>query len=176
MGMNVNLTPQLEAIVQQKISSGLYASASEVVREALRLMSEKDSLHLAKLEQLRADIRAGIESGTSTAFGVTAMPQVTRRPLAAQDIAEIWEFIADDSFEQADAWVDRLEATLKLLATQPKMGRARNDLYLTLRSFPFGRYIVFYSGLADGIDVVRVLHSARDVTSEFERNESPPDV
>jgi hypothetical protein len=34
MGMNVNLTPQLEAVVQQKISSGLYASATEVVREA----------------------------------------------------------------------------------------------------------------------------------------------
>jgi toxin ParE1/3/4 len=103
------------------------------------------------------------------------MPHVTRRPLAAQDIAEIWEFIADDSFERADAWVDRLEATLKLLATQPKMGRVREDLYPSLRSFPFGRYVVFYAGLADGIDVVRVLHSGRDVASEFERNELPPE-
>jgi antitoxin ParD1/3/4 len=78
MGMNVNLTPQLEAIVQQKINSGLYASASEVVREALRLMSEKDSLHLAKLEQLRADIRAGIESGTANAFDATEVKRQGR--------------------------------------------------------------------------------------------------
>lgn len=40
MGMNVNLTPQLEEMVRQKVNSGLYTSASEVVREALRLMDE----------------------------------------------------------------------------------------------------------------------------------------
>lgn len=40
MPMNVNLTPQLEALVKQKVASGLYSSASEVVREALRLMEE----------------------------------------------------------------------------------------------------------------------------------------
>lgn len=42
MGTNVNLTPQLEDMIRQKVSSGLYTSASEVVREALRLMSEQD--------------------------------------------------------------------------------------------------------------------------------------
>ncbi len=42
MGMNINLTPQLEAMVRQKVTSGLYTSASEVVSEALRLMDEKD--------------------------------------------------------------------------------------------------------------------------------------
>ena len=44
MGMNINLTPQLEDLVRQKVASGLYTSASEVVREALRLMDEKDRL------------------------------------------------------------------------------------------------------------------------------------
>ena len=63
MGMNVNLTPQLEEMVRQKVSSGLYSSASEVVREALRLMNEQDHLRAAKLEQLRQDIRAGMDSG-----------------------------------------------------------------------------------------------------------------
>ena len=38
MGMNVNLTPQLEELVRSKVASGLYTSVSEVVREALRLM------------------------------------------------------------------------------------------------------------------------------------------
>jgi antitoxin ParD1/3/4 len=63
MGMNINLTPQLEDLVRQKVASGLYTSASEVVREALRLMDEKDRLLSAKLEQLRQDIREGLDSG-----------------------------------------------------------------------------------------------------------------
>jgi len=66
MGMNINLTPQLEDLVRQKVASGLYTSASEVVREALRLMDEKDRLLGAKLDQLRQDIREGLESGPAT--------------------------------------------------------------------------------------------------------------
>ena len=68
MGMNVNLTPQLEEMVRHKVDSGLYTSASEVVREALRLMEERDRLREAKLEQLRQDIREGLESGPAGAW------------------------------------------------------------------------------------------------------------
>lgn len=68
MGMNVNLTPQLEELVRAKVASGLYTSASEVVREALRLMDEQDRLRAAKLEQLREDVRQGLNSGPSTAW------------------------------------------------------------------------------------------------------------
>lgn len=91
------------------------------------------------------------------------MAQVARRPLAAADILETWDYIAEDSLDEADLWVDRLDEKLGLLATQPLMGRARNELAAGLRSFPFGRYVVFYVPLADGIDVVRVLHGSRDV-------------
>jgi len=65
MGMNVNLTPQLEALVRAKVDSGMYTSASEVVREALRLMQEQDRLREAKLEELRREVRRGLESGES---------------------------------------------------------------------------------------------------------------
>ena len=68
MGMNVNLTPQLEEMVRHKVDSGLYTSASEVVREALRLMEERDRVREAKLGQLRQDIREGLESGTARAW------------------------------------------------------------------------------------------------------------
>lgn len=68
MGMNVDLTPQLEEMVRQKVDSGLYSSASEVVREALRLMEEQDRLRAARLEQLRQDVRAGLNSGPATAW------------------------------------------------------------------------------------------------------------
>jgi antitoxin ParD1/3/4 len=63
--MNVNLTPQLEELVRSKVASGMYTSASEVVREALRLMDEQDRLRAVKLEQLRKDIRQGLASGPS---------------------------------------------------------------------------------------------------------------
>ena len=95
------------------------------------------------------------------------MPQVTRRPLAEADILEIWEYVADDNIAAADRWVDRLDEQLRLLAAQPMMGRARDELAPAVRSFPFGRHVVFYVPLDDGIDVVRVLHGARDIDVVF---------
>ena len=48
--MNVNLTPQLEQLVKQKVDTGLYNNASEVVREALRLMAQRDGHALVRTE------------------------------------------------------------------------------------------------------------------------------
>ena len=59
--MNVSLTPDLEEFVAQKVKSGLYNSASEVVREGLRLVHEQDQLHSLKLENLRKEIQIGID-------------------------------------------------------------------------------------------------------------------
>ena len=73
MGMNVNLTPQLEELVRSKVASGLYTSASEVVREALRLMDGQDRLREAKLEQLRSDVRQGLASGPSETWDAAAV-------------------------------------------------------------------------------------------------------
>ncbi len=82
------------------------------------------------------------------------MAHVTRRPLAAADILDIWDDIAEDSIEQADRWVDKLDEKFKLIATQPLLGRARDELAAELRSFPFGRYVIFYEPLEHGIDAV----------------------
>jgi antitoxin ParD1/3/4 len=78
MGMNVNLTPQLEALVRQKVESGLYGSASEVVREALRLLEEQDRLRAARLEQLRQEVRAGLDSGPSASWDPVRVKQQGR--------------------------------------------------------------------------------------------------
>jgi len=56
------------------------------------------------------------------------VPRIRRRPLAGADIDEIWDYIAADSMVEADAWVDRLDAKLRLLASQPLMGRSREEL------------------------------------------------
>ena len=60
--MNVSLTPQLESYVKQKVADGMYNSVSEVMREALRLLEERDQLRQVKLEALRKDIAEGLES------------------------------------------------------------------------------------------------------------------
>jgi antitoxin ParD1/3/4 len=78
MGTNVNLTPQLEDLVRAKVNSGLYTSASEVVREALRLMQEQDRLREAKLEELRRDVRRGLESGSSAEWNATEVKATAR--------------------------------------------------------------------------------------------------
>jgi toxin ParE1/3/4 len=95
------------------------------------------------------------------------MAVVTRRPLAALDILDAWDHIAEDSIAAADRWVDQLDAALNRLATQPMMGRARPELAPHLRSLPFRRYVIFYMPLGEGVDVVRVLHSARDIEALF---------
>lgn len=95
------------------------------------------------------------------------MARVTRRPLATADILDIWDHIAEDSLEQADRWVDKLDEKFRLIATQPLLGRARHELAVEVRSFPFGRYVIVYVPIEGGIDVVRVLHGARDVDAAF---------
>jgi len=65
-------------MVRQKVTSELYTSASEVVREALRLMEEKDQARPAKLEQLRNDIQEGLNSGPVTAWDAEEIKQAGR--------------------------------------------------------------------------------------------------
>ena len=95
------------------------------------------------------------------------MARVTRRPQAEADILEIWEYIAGDSISAADQWVDALHEKMSLWASQPLMGRARDELVPGVRSLTFGRYVVFFEPLQDGIDVVRVLHGSRDIDAIF---------
>jgi len=82
--MNVSLTPQLEALVKRKVESGLYGSASEVMREALRLLDEHDRLRQMRLEELRAAIHKGVDSGEPTPLDVAAIKARGRERLAAE--------------------------------------------------------------------------------------------
>ena len=76
--MNVSLTPELERLVNEKVESGLYQTASEVVREALRLLKERDQAR----EQLRADVQAGFDQlarGEGRAYDKTSGRQLAER-------------------------------------------------------------------------------------------------
>jgi len=84
MALNINLTPQLEKLVRQKVESGRYNSASEVVREALRLMETQNELHALQLERLRREIRQGLESGPPRPWSMVEMKRQGRKLAASR--------------------------------------------------------------------------------------------
>jgi toxin ParE1/3/4 len=99
------------------------------------------------------------------------MPVILKRPLALSDLSEIWDYIADDNEMRADAFVDFIDQKIQALVNQPNMGRSRDELAEGLRSFPVGRYIIFYRVVPAGIEIVRILHGSRDLNAIFNPND-----
>jgi len=91
------------------------------------------------------------------------VPRLLKRPEAENDLEEIWWFIAQDSPDNADRFLDRIQETCLALSDFLKLGVSREELKTDLRSHPVGNYLIFYFPLEDGIDIVRVLHGSRDI-------------
>jgi toxin ParE1/3/4 len=96
------------------------------------------------------------------------MPRLLIKPLAEQDLDGIWDYIAIDDQDRAEKVLRTLYSKMGTLAHNPYIGRERREIEAGLRSFPVGSYVVFYYPLSDGIEVVRVLHGARDIRDIFE--------
>ena len=82
--MNISLNPHFEELVKGKVESGLYSSASEVMREALHLLEERDRLRDLRLEELRCEIQKGINSGAATPLNIENIKSAGRKRLASQ--------------------------------------------------------------------------------------------
>jgi antitoxin ParD1/3/4 len=79
--MNISLTPQLEKLVQDRVKSGRYTSASEVIREALRLMEAHDRALNQGLTRLQSDVQEGLralDAGESAPFDDQALERIKR--------------------------------------------------------------------------------------------------
>ena len=96
------------------------------------------------------------------------MSQLRISPRASEDLVDIWSYIADDSEAHADAFIDKIHETMKLLARQPRLGRRRDELAPGIQSFPVGRYVIFYRVAKSATEIVRVLHGARDIENIFQ--------
>jgi toxin ParE1/3/4 len=83
------------------------------------------------------------------------------------DLDEIWLFIAEDDPDAADRFHDQLLSKFFTLAGQPLMGRARDELRENMRGFPVGNYVIFYRDTSEYLEIVRVLHGARDIENLF---------
>jgi len=87
MSLNVSLPPELENRVRQHVESGLYSSASEVIREALRLFEAYQGVQAANLASLKADITRGvadITAGRVRQLDMNEIKQRGREALAAR--------------------------------------------------------------------------------------------
>jgi toxin ParE1/3/4 len=89
-------------------------------------------------------------------------------PAARSDLDEIWFYIAQDDPEAADKFIRAIVSRFPKFAAMPELGRQREELSPRLRSFPVGRYVIFYRPMKNGIEIVRVLHGARDLPPLFE--------
>lgn len=75
--MNISLTPEMEKIVQDRVSSGMYHTPSEVIQEALHLLHDRDANN-QNMRDLRAEIQKGIESGPATPFDMEEFIQESK--------------------------------------------------------------------------------------------------
>lgn len=95
------------------------------------------------------------------------MPRILKRPEAENDLDEIWLYIAQDNPQSADRFLDHINEKINGLAAFPKIGVSRDDIKEGLRVFPVGNYLIFYFPLADGVDIVRVLHGSMEAERHF---------
>ena len=101
------------------------------------------------------------------------MTQIVKKPAAWQNLVEHVDFLSQRNQDAAHRFIDAVEATFSFLADHPLLGGVcafehpdAHDLRRwSIRGF--AHYVVFYRALADGIEVVRVLHAARDAPSQF---------
>jgi plasmid stabilization system protein ParE len=85
---------------------------------------------------------------------------------AEADLNQIWEYIAQDSVDAADRWIEKLFGAFESLARIPGMGHARNDLTAhPVLFWPVGAYVIVYRAGRDRVDIVAVTQGSRDIPS-----------
>ncbi|WP_159566200.1 type II toxin-antitoxin system RelE/ParE family toxin [Budvicia diplopodorum] len=90
---------------------------------------------------------------------------LTLSPLAALDLEEIGDYIADDSPIRAVRFIAELYQQCLQISETPALYRQRPELGKGVRCCPYGRYLILFSEDTDNIRIQRILHSARDITS-----------
>ncbi len=96
------------------------------------------------------------------------MADVKFSSLAETDIEDISLYFLKYSKNSARKFLKELMSKFQLLAKNPKIGRAHDEFFLNLRSFPDRDYIIFYFPIENGVEIYRVLHGTRDIDSLFE--------
>jgi len=97
------------------------------------------------------------------------MAEILFTPLATEDLQQIWGYMAENAgSETANKFLVEIRDKCLKIAGFPEAGRARNELIINLRSFPFKKYVIFYMPMANGIEVLRIVHGSRDIPQIFD--------
>ncbi|MCO6392743.1 type II toxin-antitoxin system RelE/ParE family toxin [Aliihoeflea aestuarii] len=93
--------------------------------------------------------------------------RIVRTPAAETDLIDIWIYIAADNIPAADRLLDAIGNRIEQLKSHPFSGAARPDIAPDARLLPIGNYVVLYRVRADAVEIVRVVHGARDASALF---------
>jgi toxin ParE1/3/4 len=96
------------------------------------------------------------------------MPLVKIAATAQEDLKKIWAYVGRDNSEAAEKLIKEITFRFGTLRDHPHMGRAQDDLLVSLRSFAVKNHVIFYRPFEEGIEILRVLHGARDIGSILE--------
>ena len=99
------------------------------------------------------------------------MARITLTYQAQQDLYAAWSYIAQNNPTAADKWSDAMGERYAMLAQHPHLGSPRPLLKKGVRCLPVGSYVVFYHEVKTGIEIIRILHSARDLAAIFHADE-----
>lgn len=93
-------------------------------------------------------------------------------PSARRDLDHIFDHIAADNVSAAVGVLEKLHLAFQMVGSQPEMGARRDDLGTDLLQFvpsrPASSYVIFYRRISGGVEIIRVLHGARDLPKHFE--------
>lgn len=87
---------------------------------------------------------------------------------AKADLIEIWLYVSQNNESAADVLINKITGKFNELLANPGMGRERIDIAPLVRSFPVSNYLIFYRLVEEGIEIVRVIHGARNIPNLFE--------
>lgn len=87
-------------------------------------------------------------------------------PAAEEDIESIGDYIAQDNPARAVTFIQEFHETFSQLAQMPQSSPRRPRLGPDIRMRPVGNYLIYYRPIAEGVEIVRVLHAARDMDSD----------
>jgi toxin ParE1/3/4 len=86
---------------------------------------------------------------------------------AQLDLLDIWLYESAKSTEVADRQIDEITSTYEKFLDFPEMGRSRDELFPGYRSFPKDQFVIFYRLITEGVEIIRVIHGARNLDEIF---------
>lgn len=87
---------------------------------------------------------------------------------AKDDLDETWLYLSELASGAADRLIDELYQVCELIAANPYLGSARNEIIVDLRLLPHKNFNVYYFPTENGVEIFRVLHSSRDIIQIFD--------